>query len=157
MLVMDLKVGAAAPDFELPDQDGKTRKLSDYRGQTILLYFYPRDFTPGCTTEACQIRDSFPKFSDGNTQVLGISTDSVESHKKFAQKYNLPFTLLADIKKEVVKSYGVYKPKKFLGKEFLGVVRTSFLVGEDGKIKKIYEKVKPAIHAEEVLKDLANP
>ncbi len=153
---MNLKVGDAAPDFELPDQDGTVHKLSDYRGQKVLIYFYPKDGTPGCTAEACQIRDSFPKFSGVNTRVLGISTDSVESHKKFAQKYSLPFTLLADTNKEVVKSYGVYKPKKFLGKEFLGTVRTSFLIGESGKIAKIYEKVKPAPHAEEVLRDLAN-
>lgn len=153
---MNLKVGDNAPDFELPDQAGKTHKLSDYLGQTILLYFYPKDNTPGCTAEACQIRDSFPKFSDVNTQVLGISTDSIESHNKFAQKYKLPFTLLADVKKEVVKSYGVYKPKKLFGKEFLGTTRTSFLIGKSGKIAKIYEKVKPAIHAEEVLGDLEN-
>ena len=154
MHVMNLKVGDAAPDFELPDQDGKTHKLSDYLGQTILVYFYPRDFTPGCTAEACQIRDNFPKFSSVNTLVLGISTDTVESHKKFAQKYRLPFTLLSDVKKEVVKNYGVYKPKKLFGKEFFGTARTSFLIDKNGKITKIYEKVKPAIHATNVLTDL---
>ena len=151
---MDLKVGDNAPDFELPDQAGKTHKLSDYLGQTILLYFYPKDGTPGCTAEACQIRDSFPKFSGVNTRILGVSTDSIESHKKFAQKYKLPFALLADIKMEVVKSYGVYKPKKLFGKEFFGTARTSFLIGKSGKIAKIYEKVNPATHAEEVLGDL---
>ena len=151
---MNLKVGDDAPDFELPDQDGKTHKLSDYLGQTILVYFYPRDFTPGCTAEACQIRDNFPKFSGVNTLVLGISTDTVESHKKFAQKYRLPFTLLSDVKKEVVKNYGVYKPKKLFGKEFFGTARTSFLIDKNGKITKIYEKVKPAIHATNVLIDL---
>ncbi|MCH8821118.1 thioredoxin-dependent thiol peroxidase [Patescibacteria group bacterium] len=151
---MNLKVGDDAPDFELPDQDGKTHKLSDYLGQTILVYFYPRDFTPGCTAEACQIRDNFPKFSGVNTLVLGISTDTVESHKKFAQKYRLPFTLLSDVKKEVVKNYGVYKPKKLFGKEFFGTARTSFLIDKNGKITKIYEKVKPAIHATNVLTDL---
>ena len=151
---MNLKVGDAAPDFELPDQDGKTHKLSDYLGQTILVYFYPRDFTPGCTAEACQIRDNFPKFSGVNTLVLGISTDTVESHKKFAQKYRLPFTLLSDVKKEVVKNYGVYKPKKLFGKEFFGTARTSFLIDKNGKITKIYEKVKPTTHATNVLIDL---
>ena len=151
---MDLKVGDIAPDFELPDQDGKTHKLSDYLGQKILVYFYPKDDTPGCTKEACQIRDNFPKFSGVNTLVLGISTDSVESHKKFAQKYRLPFTLLSDVKKEVVKKYGVYQPKKLFGKEFFGTVRTSFLIDKRGKIAKIYEKVKPAIHATDVLNDL---
>lgn len=156
MLIMDLKVGDSAPDFELPDQDGKMHKLSDYQGQKILVYFYPKDNTPGCTIEACQIRDDFPKFNSIKAEVLGISTDSVESHQKFAQKHNLPFTLLADANKEVVKAYNVYKPKKFLGKEFLGTQRTSFLVDGDGKIAKIYEKVKPALHAEEVLRDLAD-
>ena len=154
MIVMNLKVGDIAPDFELPDQDGKTHKLSDYLGQKILVYFYPKDDTPGCTKEACQIRDNFPKFSSVNTLVLGISTDSVESHKKFAQKYRLPFTLLADVKKEVVNSYGVYKPKKLFGKEFFGTVRTSFLIDDRGKIAKIYEKVKPEVHAASVLTDL---
>ena len=153
---MDLKVGDSAPDFELPDQDGKIHKLSDYQGQKILVYFYPKDDTPGCTIEACQIRDDFPKFNSVKAKILGISTDSVESHKKFSQKHSLPFTLLADANKEVVKAYNVYKPKKFLGKEFLGTQRTSFLIDGDGKIAKIYEKVKPALHAEEVLRDLAN-
>lgn len=152
---MKLKIGDKAPDFKLQDQNGVEHKLSDYFGKNILLYFYPRDFTPGCTIEACQIRDSFPKFKDINTVVLGISTDSSERHKKFAEKNNLPFTLLADTHKEVVKAYGVYRPKKFLGKEFLGVLRTSFLIGKEGKIINIYEKVKPSIHAQEVLADLA--
>ncbi len=153
---MKLKVGDNAPDFELPDQDGKVHKLSDYQGQKILVYFYPKDNTPGCTIEACQIRDDFPKFNSIKAEVLGISTDSVGSHKKFSQKHSLPFTLLADANKEVVKAYGVYKPKKFLGKEFLGTQRTSFLIDGDGKISKIYEKVKPALHAKEVLRDLVN-
>ena len=153
---MRLKVGDATPLFELPDQNGKTRKLTDYRGRKVLIYFYPKDDTPGCTTEACQIRDNFPKFEETLVAVLGISNDSPESHKKFSQKYKLPFTLLADTNKEVVKTYDVYKPKKFLGREFLGTVRTSFLIDETGKIIKIYENVKPAIHAQEVLRDLAS-
>jgi len=151
---MTLKIEDQAPDFELPDQNGKNHKLSDYLGKKVLIYFYPRDFTAGCTVEACQIRDSFPKFGNINAVVLGISADSVESHKKFADKHDLPFTLLADTNKEVASAYGVYQPKKFLGKEFLGIVRTSFLIGESGKIEKIYEKVKPAAHASEVLTDL---
>ncbi len=151
---MKLKVGEKAPDFELPDQNGKKHKLSDYLGKNILLYFYPKDFTPGCTKEACQIRDSFPKFNDTKTVVLGVSTDSSERHKKFAGKYNLPFILLADTDKEVVKAYGVYNPKKFFGKELLGVARTSFLIGKNGEIIKIYEKVKPAPHVQEVLEDI---
>ena len=121
---MTLVVRDKAPDFELPDQNGKTHKLSYYLGKKVLLYFYPRDFTSGCTVEACQIRDSFPKFENVKAKVLGISTDSIESHKKFADKYELPFTLLADTNKEVVNLYGVWRPKKFLGKEYLGTVRT---------------------------------
>ena len=157
MLLMKLKGGDLAPDFELRDQAGKTHKLSDYRGRKVLVYFYPRDGTPGCTTEACSIRDDSPKFESSKVSVLGISTDFVESHKKFSQKHELPFTLLADKNKEVVKAYDVYKPKKFFGKEFLGTVRTSFLVNKQGKIVKIYENVKPATHSEEVLRDVANP
>jgi len=152
---MKLNVGDMAPLFELPDQNGRVCKLADYRGGKVLIYFYPKDDTPGCTTEACQLRDNFPKFEGTKVTVLGISTDSVESHKKFSQKYKLPFTLLADVNKEVVKNYDVYKPKKFLGREFLGTARTSFLVDEGGRIIKIYENVKPATHAEEVLGELA--
>ncbi|MEX0616361.1 MAG: thioredoxin-dependent thiol peroxidase [Candidatus Woykebacteria bacterium] len=153
---MPLAVGDKAPDFELADQNGKNHKLSDYLGKKVLIYFYPRDFTAGCTVEACQIRDSFPKFGSAKAIVLGISTDSIESHKKFAQKHGLPFTILADVNKEVARAYDVYRPRKFLGKEFLGVVRTSFLIDKTGKIEKIYEKVKPAIHADEVLLDLGS-
>ena len=153
---MKLKVGDKAPDFVLPDQNGKTHKLADYFGSKVLMYFYPKDFTPGCTTEACSIRDDFPKFESHKLTVLGISADSVESHKKFSQKHELPFTLLADGDKRTIKAYDVYKPKKFLGKEFLGTIRTSFLVNEQGKIAKIYENVKPPLHSQEVLKDLEN-
>ena len=153
---MLLKVGDRAPEFELPDQDGKLHKLSDYSGKYVLVYFYPRDFTPGCTIEACELRDSFPDFESHSVKVFGVSTDSVESHKRFAKKHKLPFTLLADEKKKVVKLYGVWKPKKIFGKEVLGIARTSFLVDSEGKIAKIYEKVKPKIHAEEVLKDASS-
>ena len=153
---MKLTVGDKAPDFSLPDQEGKTHQLSDYLGSKVLIYFYPRDFTPGCMAEACSIRDDFPKFESSKVIVLGISTDSEESHKKFSQKHSLPFTLLADSDKKTVKDYDVYKPKKFLGKEFLGTMRTSFLITEQGKIAKIYENVKPAVHSEEVLRNLAN-
>lgn len=149
-----LEVTSKAPDFELPDQNGKSRKLSEFFGKKVLLYFYPKDFTSGCTTEACSLRDSFPNFSGVNAEVIGISTDSVASHKKFTDKYKLPFTLLSDEKKEVVKLYDVYQPKKFLGKEFLGTMRTSFLIDEKGEIAKIYEGVKPSGHAQEVLSDL---
>ena len=151
-----IEVGKMAPDFELPDQDGKLHKLSDYRGKTVLLYFYPKDDTPGCTKEACSIRDSQANFKNLTTVVLGVSIDSVESHKKFAEKYGLPFTLLSDEKKEVVKLYGVYGTKKIIGLEYLGLgtLRSSFLIDPEGKIAKIYEKVKPEIHADEVLEDV---
>jgi peroxiredoxin Q/BCP len=149
-----VKVGQLAIDFELQDQSGKAHKLSDYKGKWILLYFYPKDDTPGCTKEACAIRDYFPNFKKLKAAVLGISVDSVESHKKFAEKYKLPFTLLSDTKKEVVKKYGVWGKKTFMGKAFMGTKRTSFLISPEFKIVKVYENVKPEIHAEEVLNDL---
>ena len=151
---MKLKAGQLAPDFMLPDQDGKKHSLSDYGGKWVLVYFYPKDDTPGCTKEACAIRDDIPRFDKLKTKILGISVDSVKSHKKFAEKYNLPFTLLADDKKEVVNKYGVWQKKKFMGKEYMGTLRTSFLVDPAGKIAKIYESVKPDVHAKEVLRDL---
>jgi len=148
------KKNSPAPDFILPDQDGKEHSLSHHRGQWILLYFYPKDDTPGCTKEACAIRDSFPKFGMLKVKVFGISTDSVESHKKFMEKYGLPFTLLADTEKKVTGRYGVRGKKKFMGREYEGTLRTSFLVDPHGMIAKVYENVKPEVHAEEVLKDL---
>ncbi len=147
-------INKKAPDFKLKDQEGKYHKLSTYKGKWVLVYFYPKDDTPGCTKEACLIRDNFPNFQKLGIVVLGISVDSVESHKKFAQKYNLPFTLLSDDKKEVVKKYNVWGKKKFMGREYEGTLRTSFLINPQGKIVKIYENVKPEIHAEEVLTDL---
>lgn len=150
-----LKVGEKAPDFNLPDQDGTMHALRDYAGQWVLLYFYPKDDTPGCTTEACALRDNLPKFKKLKAQVFGVSTDSVKSHRKFADKFELPFTLLSDENKELVKAYDVYKPKKFMGREFLGTMRESFLIDTTGKIAKIYEDVKPADHADQVLTDLS--
>ena len=143
-----------APDFALSDQDNVVHSLADYRGKWILLYFYPKDDTPGCTTEAISIKYSFPDFTKLNIQVLGVSVDSVASHKKFATKYELPFPLLADIEKVVVNKYGVWGAKKTMGHEHDGIFRTSFLIDPEGKIAKIYEKVKPDLHVEEVLKDL---
>jgi peroxiredoxin Q/BCP len=151
---MELKTGEAAPEFTLQDQDGKEHSLKEYRGNWVLLYFYPKDDTPGCTKEACSIRDGFPNFGALNVKVLGVSTDSVASHKKFAEKYSLPFTLLADEKKEVVGQYGVWAKKKFMGREYMGTMRTSFLINQEGMIAKIYEEVKPEVHAQEVLRDL---
>ena len=148
-----IKLNTKALDFSLPDQDGKLHKLSDYKGKWVLLYFYPKDDTPGCTKEACGIRDEFKNFKSLNIVVLGVSADSQESHKKFSEKYKLPFILLSDESKEVLKKYGVWGKKKFMGKEYEGILRTSFLINPDGKIVKIYEQVNPDTHAKEVLKD----
>ncbi len=148
------KIGAAAPAINLPDQNNKKHKLSDYKGKWVLIYFYPKDDTSGCTAEACAIRDSFPKFGKLKAEVLGISIDSVTSHKKFADKYKLPFTLLSDEDKIVVEKYGVWGEKSMYGRKYFGTNRTSFLVDPNGKIVRIYEKVKPAEHADQVLADL---
>jgi thioredoxin-dependent peroxiredoxin len=150
---MELKVGNKAPDFKLADQNGEVHKLSDYKGKWVLLYFYPKDDTGGCTKEACMIRDNYPSFKKSKIVVLGVSIDPVQKHKKFEQKYQLPFTLLADEQKEVVGKYGVWQKKKFMGREYMGTLRTSFLINPEGKIAKIYEKVKPDVHATEVLED----
>ena len=151
---MKLKNGTNAPQFSLPDQVGKMHELKDYKGKWVLLYFYPKDDTPGCTKEACSIRDNFPAFKKIKITVLGVSADSVKKHAKFAEKYDLPFTLLSDEAKEVVKIYDVWGMKKFMGREYMGISRTSFLINPQGKIVKIYENVKPETHAEEVLTDL---
>lgn len=149
-----LEIGQTAPQFSLPDQQGKLHELKSYLGSWVLIYFYPKDATPGCTTEACSIRDNWKAFSSAGVTVLGISADSVNSHKKFAHKYSLPFTLLADEDKKIVTEYGVYGKKKFMGRQYMGINRMSFLVDPKGKIFKIYEKVKPSEHAQEVLTDI---
>ncbi|MBU6388387.1 thioredoxin-dependent thiol peroxidase [Patescibacteria group bacterium] len=148
------RVHTRAPHFALPDQDGQERSLADYAGKWVLLYFYPKDDTPGCTIEACTIRDQFKDFENVGAVVLGVSTDSVQSHKKFADTYKLPFTLLADEYKEVVGRYGVFGEKKFMGKTYMGTSRTSFLIDPSGNIAKVYEKVKPELHAAEVMADV---
>lgn len=150
---MNLKIGETAPEFELSDQDGKTHRLSDYRGKWTLLYFYPKDFTPGCTTQARMFRDQYTQFREADIAVLGISTDTSETHKRFQQMHELPFVLLADPEKKVVAQYGVLAPKEFKGRSFMGTKRTSFLVDPDGNIAKIYENVKPAENASEILRD----
>ena len=149
-----LKENIKAPDFELMDQEGKTHKLSDYKGKWVLLYFYPKDDTPGCTKEACAIRDSWAEFKKKNAVVLGVSVDSVKSHNKFHKKYKLPFTILADEEKKIVNQYGVWGEKKFMGKTYQGTNRVSYLISPAQKIVKIYEKGKPEMHAEEVLSDI---
>lgn len=153
---MAIVVGAAAPNFSLPDQTGKTHSPSDYQGRWVLLYFYPKDDTPGCTTEACQIRDQFAEFNRQGIVVLGVSCDSPESHTKFIKKFNLPFILLADTKKAVVQTYGVWAEKNMMGKKYFGIRRTSFLINPQGTIVKIYESVKADGHAAEVLREIKN-
>jgi peroxiredoxin Q/BCP len=150
---MKLSIGDKAPAFDALDQDGARHRLADYEGQTFLLYFYPKDDTPGCTKEACTIRDSWAAFKGAGVAVLGVSVDSVAKHKKFAEKYELPFTLLSDEERAIVNAYGVWGKKKFMGREYMGTNRWSFLVGPAGTILKIYEDVKPADHAAEVLAD----
>lgn len=150
-----LKEGDSAPDFTLEDAKRQSHTLSSYRGHWVLLYFYPKDDTPGCTKEACSIRDNLPRFEETSLVVLGVSTDSTESHKKFAEKYQLPFTLLSDSDKKIVNLYGVWGEKKNMGRTYMGTKRTSFLIAPDGKIARVYENVKPEIHVEEVLKDLS--
>ncbi len=144
-----LKIDKKAPDFKLQDQDGKIHKLSDYVGKLVLIYFYPKDDTPGCTKEACAIRDNYEDFEKLGVQVFGISKDTPESHKKFEKKYDLPFTLLADTKREVIKKYDAIK--EIFGN--IGTKRISYLIGKDGKILKIYPKVDPTTHALEILED----
>ena len=148
------KQGTKAKNFTLPDQEGKLHTLKDYLGKWVVLYFYPKDDTPGCTVEACQFRDNLPKFKRSKAVVLGVSVDAVKKHAKFVTKYELPFTLLADEEKKVVELYGVWAKKKFMGREYMGILRTSFLINPEGKIAKVYEDVKPAEHALEVLKDI---
>jgi len=149
-----LKAGSKAPNFILLDQDGKQHKLNDYRGHWVLLYFYPRDNTPGCAKEACAFRDDLKIFKRKGVLVFGLSADSVASHKKFAEKYVLNFPLLADEEKQVLKKYGVWAKKKITGKPFYGIKRSSYLVNPKGKIVKVYKTVKPAEHAQQVLEDL---
>ena len=150
-----LKEGTTAPAFKTTDANGETVSLKDLRGQKVVLYFYPKDDTPGCTKEACSFRDEFAKFKKRGITVLGVSPDNEKSHKKFETKYKLPFTLLADTDHAIAESYGVWGEKKFMGRTYMGVLRTTFLIDEKGKIKKVFEKVKPEDHASEVLEAFA--
>ena len=149
-----LEPGVSAPEIRLPDQNGDERALSAMRGQWVLVYFYPRDDTPGCTVEACGLRDAWSQYGRAGIQVLGISADDSKSHRKFADKFALPFPLLADVEKKVIRAYGAWGRKKFMGREFDGILRQSFLVDPKGKIAKVYAKVKPDEHAGEVLADV---
>ena len=146
-----LKEGDVAPSFESNDQNGKPVKLSDYKGKKVVLYFYPKDDTPGCTKEACSFRDADDVFNSKGIKVLGVSTDDEKSHQKFISKFQLPFDLLADTDKRIVESYGVWGEKSMYGKKYMGTTRKTFLIGEDGKIAKIFDKVNVEQHADEVL------
>jgi peroxiredoxin Q/BCP len=150
-----IETGTKAPEFKLADQDGVEHKLSDYKGKPVVLYFYPKDDTPGCTKEACSFRDSFAEFKKAGVEVLGISVDNPASHIKFRRKYNLPFTLLSDTDKKVVKEYGVWVEKKNYGKKYWGTARTTFLIDKNGDIIHVFENVKPDEHAREVLEKLS--
>ncbi|MBM3423808.1 MAG: thioredoxin-dependent thiol peroxidase [Chlorobi bacterium] len=146
-----LSTGAQAPPISGNDQFGKPVSLEEYRGRKVVLYFYPKDDTPGCTREACAFRDNFPNFQKIGVEVLGVSIDSGAKHSKFAGKYQLPFRLVADESKSVVEAYGVWGRKKFMGKEYMGTNRVTYLIDEQGMIEKVWPKVTPATHAEEIL------
>src|SRR5258708_2927059 len=148
---LKLQEGDHAPDFTAASQDGRQVSLADFGGKNVVLYFYPRDSTPGCTKEACGFRDQFADFKKKGAVVLGVSTNSTKSHDKFVEKYKLPFALLADEDKKIVQAYGVWGPQKFMGIKFTGTHRVTFLIGPDGRIKKIWPKVRPSEHAAEVL------
>ena len=149
-----LQKGNQAPLFSLPDQNNKLINLKDFKGRWVVLYFYPKDMTPGCTTEACNFMEIFPKFENLNAVVLGISKDTTEKHKKFAQKYALQFPLLSDEKSNVCETFGVWQKKSLYGREFMGIVRSTFLINPEGIIEKVYHKVKVSNHHLEVLADL---
>ena len=149
-----LEIGTKAPDFTLPDQNGNMHSLSEYRGKKVILYFYPKDNTPGCTKQACGFAERFPQFTEKGAVVLGISKDSVASHKKFEEKYGLPFTLLADPELAAIQAYDVWQEKKNYGKTYMGVVRTTYLIDENGKIVKAFDKVKAADNPEQMLGEL---
>ena len=151
---LKLKEGDKAPTFSAATSGGGKVSLADFKGQPVILYFYPKDDTPGCTKEACAFRDHFAKFKKKGAVVLGVSTDPVKSHDKFVEKFQLPFTLLADEDKKIVEAYGVWGEKTFMGRKYMGTHRVTFLIAGDGRVKKIWPTVKPEEHAEEVLASL---
>ena len=148
-------LGKAAPAFTLETDTGESLSLKDLKGKNVVLYFYPKDDTSGCTTEACEFRDQMPRFAKGRAVIFGVSPDTVKSHQKFKTKYDLPFTLLADTEHAIAEKYGVWKEKSMYGRKYMGVERTTFLIDATGKVRRIFEKVKPAGHAEEVAAALA--
>jgi len=147
-----LEKGTKAPEFSLPDENGEIRNLSDYKGKKLILYFYPRDNTPGCTKQACGFANLSPQFSEKDVEIIGISKDSVASHKKFKEKYSLPFTILSDTELQTIQAYDVWKEKKLYGKTSMGIVRTTYLIDENGVIIKAMDKVKAAENPEEMLR-----
>ena len=151
-----LSVGDTVPEFSLKDAEGKIVKKSDLKGKKYVVYFYPKDFTPGCTTEAAEFSRDYKKFKSADIEIIGISPDDVESHKKFGKKMEVPFILLADTETEIAKKFGVWGKKQFMGREYMGINRTTFLVDEKGKIFMVFEKVKAAGHAQEVLEAFKN-
>ncbi|MBX3003081.1 MAG: thioredoxin-dependent thiol peroxidase [Anaerolineales bacterium] len=151
---MELKVGQPAPDFKLPDETGKLHSLADYRGQTVVLYFYPKDDTPGCTLEACNFRDDYSEYQAAGAVILGVSPDDEDSHEKFKQKFDLPFPLLADAGHVVCEQYGVWGEKSMFGNKYFGVIRSTFLIDPQGNIAEIYDKVSVPKHSTKVLKAL---
>lgn len=148
---MPISVGVAAPDFSLPDESNVIRRLSDFRGRPVVLYFYPKDETPGCTTEACNFRDNYSAYIEADVILLGVSADSPKSHAKFKEKYGLPFPLLADEDHAICEKYQVWGSKKFIGREYVGILRTTFLIDANGRVARVFEHVKPAEHSAEVL------
>jgi peroxiredoxin Q/BCP len=150
-----LEIGKKPPSFKLKDQNGKNVTLKEFLGKKVILYFYPKDMTPGCTTEACNFRDEIEMFSKLNAVVIGVSADSLESHKKFVQKYELPFILLSDETKDMLNAYDVWKEKSMYGKKYFGIERTTVIIDETGKVEKIFSKVKVDGHVKEVLKAIS--
>jgi len=148
-----LRVGDKAPDFELKDQTGKAHKLSSYKGKGIVMYFYPKDLTPGCTIEACSFRDNYDAYKKKGIVVFGVSADTVDMHQRFAERFELPFPLLADTEKEVCKKYGVWGEKSFMGRKFMGINRITFFIGTDGKVKKVFKEITVKTHAQDILKE----
>lgn len=151
-----LKVGDKAPEINAKDQDGKVISLKDYKGKKVIIYFYPKDDTPGCTAEACNLRDNYKGLLKQGMVVLGVSADTEAKHKKFIEKYNLPFPLIADVDKKVINDYGVWGEKKFLGRKYMGINRITFVVDENGIIEEIIEKVETKKHTEQILDTLKN-
>lgn len=150
-----LEIGTKAPDFTLPDQNREMRSLSDFLGKKVILYFYPRDMTPGCTKQACAFGELYPQFTQKGAVVIGISKDTVAAHKKFEEKYSLPFVLLSDTERTAIEAYDVWKEKKMYGKVSMGIVRSTYLIDEEGKIEKAFGKVKPAENPEQMLAELS--